>query len=79
MEREQQLVQLREFDEEVQSQPENAQSYATKGFLETLSQLVEFGLEQEDDGTDNYKEELKVIKDSIRAFSTILPTLYRTV
>ncbi|CEP17304.1 hypothetical protein [Parasitella parasitica] len=79
MEREQQLAQLREFDEEVQSHAENAQSYATKGFLESISQLVEYGLEQEDDGTDNYKEDLKVIKDSIRAFSTVLPILYRTV
>ncbi|KAL9538666.1 hypothetical protein MBANPS3_010760 [Mucor bainieri] len=79
MEREQQLTQLREFDEEVQSHPENAQSYATKGFLESITQLVAYGLEQQDDGTDQYKEELKIIKDSIRAFSTILPTLYRTV
>ncbi|KAG1078266.1 hypothetical protein G6F42_024348 [Rhizopus arrhizus] len=79
MEREQQLTQLREFDEEVQSHPENAQSYATKGFLESITQLVEYGLEQQDDGTDQYKEELKTLKDSIKAFSTILPTLYRTV
>ncbi|GAN10564.1 hypothetical protein MAM1_0370c10107 [Mucor ambiguus] len=79
MEREQQLTQLRAFDEEVQSHPENAQSYATKGFLESITQLVAYGLEQQDDGTDQYKEELKIIKDSIRAFSTILPTLYRTV
>ncbi|KAK4511964.1 uncharacterized protein ATC70_003963 [Mucor velutinosus] len=79
MEREQQLTQLRSFDEEVQFNPENAQSYATKGFLESITQLVAYGLEQQDDGTDQYKEELKIIKDSIRAFSTILPTLYRTV
>ncbi|KAI7897680.1 uncharacterized protein BX663DRAFT_463206 [Cokeromyces recurvatus] len=79
MDHDQQLLQLHEFDQQVLTQPENAHSYATKGFLETISDLIQFGLERDDDGSDDYKEELKTIKMAIRAFSTILPTVYNTV
>lgn len=79
MDHDQQLAQLNDFDQQVLSQPENAQSFATKGFLETLSALIEYGCEKEDDGTDVYKEELKTLKSAIRAFSTVLPIVYKTV
>ncbi|KAI9481366.1 MAG: hypothetical protein EXX96DRAFT_566437 [Benjaminiella poitrasii] len=79
MDHDQQLLQLHEFDQEVLSQPENAQSYATKGFLETISGLIQQGLTKENDGSDEYKEELKTLKSAIRAFSTVLPTVFHTV
>ncbi|KAI8375827.1 hypothetical protein BD560DRAFT_392035 [Blakeslea trispora] len=79
MDREQQLAQLREYEQSVSPQLANAQSYATKSFLNTLNSLIATGLEAQDDGTDAYKEELKVIKDAIRAFSTVLPFVFKTV
>lgn len=79
MDHDQQVLQLRDFDQQVLSQPENAQSFATKSFLETLVDLIEYGLEKEDDGTDVYKEELQILKNATKAFSTVLPTVYKTV
>jgi hypothetical protein len=79
MDHDQQLVQLRDFDQQVLSQPDNAQLFATKGFLETLSTLIQYGCDKEDDGTDAYKEELKTLKSATRAFSTILPIVFKTV
>jgi symplekin len=79
MDHDQQLVQLRDFDQQVLLQPDDAQSFATKGFLETLSALIQYGCEKQDDGTDAYKEELKALKSATRAFSTVLPIVYRTV
>ncbi|KAG2209164.1 hypothetical protein INT47_005456 [Mucor saturninus] len=79
MDHDQQVLQLRDFDQQVLSQPENAQSFATRSFLETLVDLLQYGLEKQDDGTDAYKEELKIIKNATKAFSTVLPTVYKTV
>lgn len=79
MDHDQQVLQLRDFDQQVASQPDNASSFATKSFLETLNDLLEYGLEKNDDGTDAYKEELKIIKEATRAFTTVMPIIYKTV
>jgi symplekin len=79
MDHDQQVIQLRDFDQQVLSQPDSAQSFATKSFLETLVDLLDYGLEKNDDGTDAYKEELRTIKIATKAFTTILPTVYKTV
>ncbi|PHZ10338.1 uncharacterized protein RHIMIDRAFT_260550 [Rhizopus microsporus ATCC 52813] len=70
---------LHEFDQEVLPHPENAASYATRGFLETLTDTVNARLSKEDDGSDTYKEELRILKSAIRAFTIILPFLFKTV
>jgi hypothetical protein len=79
MDHDQQVLQLRDFDQQVSLQIDNAALFATKSFLETLHDLIEYGLNQQDDGTDNYKEELTLVKDAIKAFSTVLPTVYKTM
>lgn len=79
MDHDQQVLQLRDFDQQVSLQIDNAASFATKSFLETIQDLIHYGLNQQDDGTDSYKEELKLLKDSIKAFTTVLPTVYKTM
>ncbi|KAG0991552.1 hypothetical protein G6F57_007672 [Rhizopus arrhizus] len=75
----QKVVQLREFDGEVLSQPESAASFATKGFLESLIEIVMARLDKEDDGSDQFKEELRILKSATRAFTIIVPFLFKTV
>lgn len=75
----QKVVQLRAFDGEVLSQPESAASFATKGFLESLIEIVMARLDKEDDGSDQFKEELRILKSATRAFTIILPFLFKTV
>ncbi|RCI00348.1 hypothetical protein CU097_008351 [Rhizopus azygosporus] len=75
----QSVSRLHEFDQEVLPHPENAASYATRGFLETLTDTVDARLSKEDDGSDTYKEELRILKSAIRAFTIILPFLFKTV
>ena len=65
------LGQLQEFDQEVLAHPANAQSYASNQFLEALSQLINIDAETED--------ELKNVKDALRAFATVLPHVFKTV
>jgi hypothetical protein len=72
MDHDQQLLQLQEFEQEINANVENVQSFYTKGFLETLVMLLEHGLEES-------KIDFKTIKSAIRAFSTILPGLFKTV
>ncbi|KAI8988722.1 hypothetical protein BDB01DRAFT_895485 [Pilobolus umbonatus] len=79
MDHEQQVIRLHDFNQEIQSHPESAPSYATKDFLQILTDLMTYGLNQTDTGTDNYKEELNTLKSSIRAFTTVLPTIFKTV
>lgn len=79
MDHDQQVIQLRDFDQQVLAQPEDAQSFATKSFLETLIDLIHYGLERTDDGTDAYKEELKHVKNATKAFAIVLPTVYKTM
>lgn len=76
MDHDQQVLQLADFS---QQQPGDAATFATKSFLETLIDLINYSLSKQDDGTDSYKEDLKVLKDSIKAFSTVLPTVYKTM
>ncbi|KAG1233507.1 hypothetical protein G6F68_003521 [Rhizopus microsporus] len=75
----QSVSRLHEFDQEVLPHPENAASYATRGFLETLIDTIDARLSKEDDGSDTYKEELRILKSAIRAFTIILPFLFKTV
>ncbi|KAG2232202.1 hypothetical protein INT48_003892 [Thamnidium elegans] len=79
MDHDQQVIQLRDFDQQILSQPEDALSFATKSFLETLIDLINYGLEKQDDGTDAYKEELKNVKNATKAFAIVLPTVYKTI
>ncbi|GAA5817883.1 hypothetical protein MFLAVUS_011462 [Mucor flavus] len=79
MDHDQQVIQLRDFDQQILSQPEDAQSFATKSFLETLIDLINYGLEKQDDGTDAYKEDLKNVKNATKAFAIVLPTVYKTI
>lgn len=78
MDRDQQLLQLREFDDQL-SYNENPQAFATKSFLETLTNLIQEGIKKQNDGSDSYKEELKAIKSCVRAFATILPNIFKTM
>ncbi|KAF7726961.1 hypothetical protein EC973_008156 [Apophysomyces ossiformis] len=71
----QQLEQLRKFDEDIFSHPENVQSYATNGFLQALSGLTETALEKE---ITNH-EELSILKNAIRAFTSVLPHIFKAV
>ncbi|KAG0189235.1 hypothetical protein DFQ28_003699 [Apophysomyces sp. BC1034] len=70
----QQLEQLRQFDEDIISHPENVESYATNGFLESLAQLTETASE-----TEISHDGLNVLKNAIRAFTTVLPHIFKTV
>ena len=65
------LEQLHEFEQEVLSHPESAQSYATNQFLEAITHLINTNAETE--------EEIKVVKDALRAFATVLPHVFKTV
>ncbi|KAI8144483.1 Symplekin tight junction protein C terminal-domain-containing protein [Fennellomyces sp. T-0311] len=65
------LDQLHEFDQEVLAHPESAQSYATNQFLDALTQLININAETE--------EEIKLVKDALRAFATVLPHVFKTV
>lgn len=76
MDHDQQVQQLVDFS---QQQAGDAATFATKSFLETLIDLINYSLEKQDDGTDSYKEDLKIMKDSVKAFSTVLPTVYKTM
>lgn len=76
MDHDQQVQQLVDFS---QQQAGDAATFATKSFLETLIDLINYSLEKQDDGTDSYKEDLKIMKDSVKAFSTVLPTVYKTI
>lgn len=60
--------QLHQFDEEVLAHPESAQSFATNGFLNVLASVF-----------DNGEFDLRLFKDALRAFATVLPHFFNTV
>ncbi|KAI9495403.1 Symplekin tight junction protein C terminal-domain-containing protein [Zychaea mexicana] len=62
---------LHEFDQEVLAHPEDAQTYATNQFLDALTHLINQDAQSED--------ELKNVKDALRAFATVLPHVFKTV
>ncbi|KAI8885169.1 hypothetical protein K501DRAFT_216297 [Backusella circina FSU 941] len=72
MDHDQQLLQLQEFEQQINVNVENVQSFYTKSFLETLVDLLQHGVEET-------KTDLKTMKSVIRAFSTVLPGIFKTV
>ncbi|KAI9012661.1 Symplekin tight junction protein C terminal-domain-containing protein [Phycomyces nitens] len=72
------LEQLRDFDQEVLAHPQSAQSFATNGFLDTLEELISTNLQKEENG-EALKDDLVTLKDATRAFTTVLPYIFKTV